>query len=822
MPFSQQRIVRSSSIFGTLLITIVCFALAPCSLVIASSPHAIEIPVVFEENRGQAPDDTAFLSRTPNALVFFREREFEWILPRSKPTGLRAEDPAGHTASQSVRFKLVGATNDGPPLGSDPLRAGTNYFYGNSPDDWLIDVPQYAALQYHNVYHGIDMTVHSRRGSLEYDFIVQPGADPARIEVAVEGNVQIHKTSTGDIAIAYNGKRKIVQKRPFAYQRRGQSLVAVTAAFEMRSQTQYGFAIGEYDPSLPLVIDPIIYATPLPGAFGFVPRYLGVNAAGHAYMTGTTSSPNLPTASNAVAHRCGPDVRCEDRGSSFLLVLDPTASGADRMLYGSYFPMLNMFDFAVDGQGAAYLLGITEDANYPTTPNAFDNRCEGEAFVTSLPDMCEDFNTAVTKVDPSIPGAGSLVYATYFPAGERITFDGLGNIYVGGRTTSPTFPVTKGAFDTICGMNGLCDRGQGDAFISKFDPTAPAERSLAYSTLIGEVGREREINLHITDSGNIVFLLATSYDGPSNIYTAIPTTPNAIATNRRGGGLLDGNSDIYIGIIEPAGNGLDDLKFGTFLGGKGFQNVRERSMAVGENGYITIAIESRLGGLPVTPNIVPNPSTRTINVYVLHLDPFRANPVLYGTYLGGNAHDSVAGVATDSHGFIYVFINTASSDLPTKGSFYFGCGGGSPCAGANWFLAKLDPRSQNSLAYSTYGGGSGTDGVSSFFLGSNQNVYVNATTTSETLPVTEGRSDRRNGDAYIMEIQTTATGPDSIAYATLVGGQRDDSVIAMQPDGQGNLHLIGQTGSDDLGFSEDTLGDLHQTSGFYMLLSVPD
>ena len=823
-----------SSIRTAVAVVMVWATLSSHASVLARDGSQVVIPVVFEENRGQFGGDAVFVSRSNGALALFKSDEFDWILGQAGGTDTTTPGGVDDFPQESVRLKLQGAAIYGPPVGQNRYRAGANYFYGNNADDWFTEVPQYGTIEYAGVYEGIDLIFHGRRGTIEYDFVVAPGADPGQIQIAVEGASRLDITAEGDLIVGTPSGREIVHKKPLIYQVVAEQHVFIAGSFKLVDQMSYGFELGSYDAELPLVIDPVLYATPMPGADSSWAECLQVDDEGHVYIVGPTQTPNFPVTPGALEDRCRPDFFCggyRRRDNSFLLKLDPDASAENVIIYSSYIPA-SACQHKIDRHGIMYFLAGTRSVDFPTTPNAFDNRCMDEPVSAPGPQECN--SGVVMKIDPSLRGRESILYSTYFPGGEVLGFDGSGKIYVAGRTTLPTFPVTRSAIDFDCGMvDESCDRLQGDAFFAKFDPDAPAERSLAYSTLFGEFGWETKVNLHVSDDGTMFFLLQLTYDVGSALYTAIPTTQNAVATNRRGADAFGGGdafSDIYIGVLKPEGNGLDDLKFGTFLGGLGLQTSRRRSLAVDETGYITVAIESPLGQLPITPNNVLSASDRTSNLYIIQLDPARTDPVLYATYLGGNSFDSLVGVDVDEAGFIYVISNTRSSDLPTRGALYFGCGAGSRCDDSNWFLAKLDPKRQDSLVYSTYGGGSGNDAaisfsydpIGSFFVDSDQNVYLEVVTTSDTLPVTEGRADRRNDDGYIIKVRTSSSGPESIAYATFVGGRLDDYIWDFKLDSSGRIHVIGLTESDDFPFSPNALGTFHQKASFYMLLDPLD
>jgi hypothetical protein len=113
---------------------------------------------------------------------------------------------------------------------------------------------------------------------------------------------------------------------------------------------------------------------------------------------------------------------------------------------------------AVDTAGNAFVTGITDSADFPTTRGAFQSTLGGvnDAFVTTLN-----------------PAGSALVSSTYLGGnlldeGFGIAVDADGNAFVTGRTFSANFPTTPGAFQSTFG-------GSSDAFVAKFG-SAPRGR----------------------------------------------------------------------------------------------------------------------------------------------------------------------------------------------------------------------------------------------------------------------------------------------------------------------------------------------------------
>src|SRR5207248_1199140 len=90
-----------------------------------------------------------------------------------------AESTTPRSAKETLlRMKLLGSNPDPRTAAADPLPGRVSYFIGNDPTKWRTNVPTFGRVNYKEVYPGIDLTYYGTQGSLEYDFVVAPGADP--------------------------------------------------------------------------------------------------------------------------------------------------------------------------------------------------------------------------------------------------------------------------------------------------------------------------------------------------------------------------------------------------------------------------------------------------------------------------------------------------------------------------------------------------------------------------------------------------------------------------------------------------------------------
>ncbi len=241
-----------------------------------------KLPLIFEANRGQTDARVKFLSRGRGYTLFLTESE--------AVLSLRGAEGKGRV----LRVKLLGAKAEPKMTGLDRLPGVSNYFLGRDRSKWRTGVPHYAKVGYEGVYPGIDLVFYgTNQRQLEYDFIVQPGADPARIRLAIEGAKRLEIDGSGDL-VAHLPGGEVRFKKPVIYQEADGAKRPVAGGYVLKDG-RVTFEIAAYDRTKPLVIDPVLaYSTYLGGTNVEVGWGLAVDATGSAYVTGDTRSTNFP------------------------------------------------------------------------------------------------------------------------------------------------------------------------------------------------------------------------------------------------------------------------------------------------------------------------------------------------------------------------------------------------------------------------------------------------------------------------------------------------------------------------------------------------
>jgi hypothetical protein len=701
-----------------------------------------KLPLSFEANQGQTDRQVRFLSRGPGYTLFLTPREAVVALRgretvnRSSSTSPRPTEGEGQGEGAILRMQFEGANSAIKMTGLAKLPGIVNYFVGKDPKQWRTNIPTFAKVKQPQVYPGIDLVYYGNQRQLEFDFIVAPGADPKAIRLKVEGADRLEVDAHGDLLLHVN-KGHIQLQRPRVYQEADGVRTELAGHYVLTQANEVSFQMAAHDASRPLVIDPtLVYSTYLGGSASEQGNAIAVDAAGNAFVTGSTQSLNFPTTAGSFQTTLG--------GSAdvFVTKLNPTGTALVFSTYLGGSGDESGLGVAVDAAGNAYVTGLTSSANFPTTAGAFDSSFNGgsaDAFVAKLN-----------------PTGTALVYSTYlgggsYDGGIGIAVDAAGSAYVTGFTGSANFPTTAGAFQPASGGCGHAD--YCDAFVAKLNT---AGSGLLYSTYLGGTGAEQGIGIAVDAAGN-AYVTGQTYS------TNFPTTALAFDTT------VNGFDDAFVAKLNPTGSGL---LYSTYLGGGGSCGFDEFGfdIAVDAAGAAYVTGETNSTNFPTTagafqPSPGGGPFGCFVDAFLTKLDP-TGSGLLYSTYLGGGGEEAGFGVTVDAAGNAYVTGFTNSANFPvTSGAFQPAYSGSS-----DGFVAKLNPSlvGAASLVYSTYLGGSGTDAGRGIAVDSLAHAYVTGYTNSANFPVTPGafQSGLAGGqfdDAFVAKI----TGVGAPAMLTL-------------------------------------------------------
>ena len=140
-----------------------------------------KLPLRFEANQGQTASGVNFLSRGQGYTLYLAGGQA--VLDLQQPA-----DAQGVVHGTVLKTSFVGASPSSQATALQQLPGNSNYFAGSNPSGWQTDVPNFGGVQYQNLYPGIDLLYYgSSQRQLEFDFIVNPGADPGTIRMLLQG-----------------------------------------------------------------------------------------------------------------------------------------------------------------------------------------------------------------------------------------------------------------------------------------------------------------------------------------------------------------------------------------------------------------------------------------------------------------------------------------------------------------------------------------------------------------------------------------------------------------------------------------------------------
>ena len=721
-----------------------------------------KLPMFFEQNQGQTASEVKYLARGSGYNLYLTSDAAVLTVhhPRRKETS-------------TVRMQLVGANEGSVVNGLDQLVGKSNYFIGNDPAKWQRDVAQFARVRYQQVYPGVDLVYYGNQGSLEYDFEIQPGADPTQVELSFDGAEAIGISHGGDLVLRL-ADGSIQFHAPVLYQSVNGVKRSVSGRFELAGKNKVRFAVGDYDRSRALVIDPLLtYSTYLGGGrdeacsviLGTgVPvsgcPAIAVDAALNMYLVGVTDSTDFPPQ---------PGVLGNLKGTANIFVTKFNSAG-NTLLYSTYIGG-NGIDYsagvAVDAGFDVFVAGTTTSTNFPTTSNAFQTT-----------PLSTNKHVFVTELDPT---GTTLVYSTYLSGNgvdtaSGIALDPSSNAYVTGTTTSTEidtgFPSTLGSYS-----GSSRPTGTSQFFVTKINPTLSGENSVTYSTYFGgnnpKTGQTVGGGIAVDSSANVYITGGTDY-------TDFPVS-NAFQ------GTLKGGLDAFLAKLSPDSNTGTQLIYSTYIGGSGDDIGYGVAVDTSLNAYITGSTTSTDFPAAGTGVFQSNHSPAAGN------DAFMAKfgvpctgnscvnttvPLSYMTYLGGAGEDVGLAITVDNANSpannnqgARLTGWTNSSDFPTAGlPVQGGYAGGNEA-----FVARIDTSATSPTAqghYSVYLGGSGNDygtGIASDVQGAS---YVAGETASGDFPTVAPRQPLLDGstDAFLTKLgPLVAFGLTASASPTPVG-----------------------------------------------------
>jgi uncharacterized protein (TIGR03437 family) len=372
--------------------------------------------------------------------------------------------------------------------------------------------------------------------------------------------------------------------------------------------------------------------------------------------------------------------------------------------------------------------------------------------------------------------AGTILgisYATYLGGSgydrmAGVAVDSAGNAYVTGVTASTDFPTLNALYATYRG-------GAYDVVVVKYSPSG----QMIYSTYMGGSGTDQAFGIAVDAAGNAYVVgTTTSPDFPS----VNPTPGQPVASSS--------STQAFVFKLDPTGQ---KLLYSTLLG-----FGQPNSVAVDAAGNAYVAGAAYAASFPTVGSLQAF-GGGSEHGFVTKIAP-AGGQIVYSTFLGGSGSDFIRGVAVDSSGNAYVAGTTGSSDFPTKNAFQskFAATGNGYFIHGTAFVAKLNPAG-SALVYSTFLGGSTSEGANGIAVDSLGSAYVTGYAASTDFPVKNAFQpflaplcpSEIHESVYVAKFDPSGS---SLAYSTLIGGAcLDEYGEGIAVDAQGSAYVTGRT-----------------------------
>ncbi|MCI1188251.1 gliding motility-associated C-terminal domain-containing protein [Hymenobacter sp. DH14] len=529
----------------------------------------------FIRNQGQWDEHVRYAAALPSGRLFVQPTGLTYafydpaFLDQHHRSGAGAPAPAGPAngaiAAHAYSVSFEKASPKARLTASEVTPGERNYFVGNDEQHWASHVRAYRQLRYADLWPGIDLTLYENQTQrLEYDVLLAPRANPARVALRYDGASALSLDAAGNLVIKTTVSTT-TELAPQAWQFDANGRRQNVACRYVLADHTVRFVLGKYDASRALTIDPTVQFSTLTGSradnWGFTATY---DNAGNMYSGGIAFDIGFPTTTGAF------QTFFAALADIALIKYNTTVSGPAARVWATYLGGTNTefpHSLVVNGQNELVLLGSTSSRDYPTTTGVVQPAFRGGPAVAPFGTSASFYympNGADLVLTRLRADGGALLASTYLggtgndgviTSGSPVTInygdafrsdvllDGAGNVYVAASTSSAAgFP------GLASGFGATYQGGPSDGVVCKLTPDL---RSVLWAGLLGGSGQDAAFSVQRDAQGRVFVCGGTSSANfPATAGSYHPTAPG-------------GSADGFVARISADGRTLERA---TYLG----------------------------------------------------------------------------------------------------------------------------------------------------------------------------------------------------------------------------------------------------------------
>ena len=399
----------------------------------------------------------------------------------------------------------------------------------------------------------------------------------------------------------------------------GNTEKAIAGSFRQLADNKIGFAIGDYDHSRELVIDPVLsYSTYLGGTGTESLVQVAVDNAQQIYLAGSTNSPYFfPPPNNPSNPPLQNQLGGQGATNIFIAVLNtnPNVPVNQQLVYATYLGgslVDSLAGIAVDKNRTIYIAGSTTSYNsFPTTTNALNPGPVTVGTHGFLSVIALNQNSAYTLTYSTFL-AGTNAAGNSADTVTGLAIDESQNAYVTGTTTSTNsatqsapFPASPNGYQTVSNNPGGLQ-----FFASKIGTVGVGGyQSMLYSTYFGggypataiAIGGGIAVdpqpnsapNMYITGTTTMLGALPNGVTAaPFPLFNAQQSCLNEAGKTNCPGQTQTTTPDAFVAKINPNNESLSSLVYSTYIGGSGDDYGNAIDVDTSGNAYVTGSTDS--------------------------------------------------------------------------------------------------------------------------------------------------------------------------------------------------------------------------------------